>query len=397
MSLDIPPSLRLLLDDVRKAGGRALLVGGCVRDALLGQPTLDLDVEVHDLDVVTLREVLGRHGQLNEVGRSFGVFKLRLDGREVDVALPRRDSKVGAGHRGISARSDPALGVREAARRRDLTINAIAYDPLANVVEDPFGGVADIRERRMRAVDRATFGEDPLRALRVAQFAARLGFTLDPELCDLCRAAPLTELPAERVLGEVEKLLLLGNPPSAGWDVAWRLGLWAQVVPPWDIAPPPDLDRLAALPFAPPARRLAVLLACTASGPRAMEIILDRLNVHRWKGTDVRRIASNLVGARAEPHVDRDIDTRARRLADRVDVELYAALVDDPALAQRARALGVLDRPLPRLLSGADGTSLGVAAGPALGAWLHRAREAQILGHFDSREGALAWARAHLG
>ncbi len=397
LPIELPPPLRAIFQGIRASGGWALLVGGCVRDALRGEPTHDLDVEVHGLAATALRELLSRHGRVNEVGRSFGVFKVKCGNVEVDVALPRRDSKVGPGHRGIAAESDPGLDIRQAARRRDLTMNAIAYDPLEGKVEDPFGGVGDIQNKLMRAVDPTTFGEDPLRALRVAQFAARLRFAVDPELAALCRRAPLGELPPERVLGEVEKLLLWGASPAAGWIVAHQLGMWAQVLPAWDRAHPPDLDRLAAVRLAPEARRLALLLAGACRDEDELTSVLDRLHLYRWQGVDVRKQATALIRARDQVPAESDADTRARRLAESVDLEQFAALVNDPSLRDRAEALGVLNAPLPALLNGGDGIALGVPRGPELGGWLARAREAQLLGKFSDRAGALAWARASAG
>jgi tRNA nucleotidyltransferase (CCA-adding enzyme) len=165
----LPTALRPLFSAVREEGGRALLVGGCVRDALRGEASKDLDIEVHRLPADRLLPLLRRFGRVDEVGRSFGVFKLRVAGVDLDVALPRRDRRAGPGHKGIAAESDPEIGEVEAARRRDLTVNAIAWDPLTGDFVDPFGGRSDLAARRLRAVDATTFGEDPLRALRVAQ------------------------------------------------------------------------------------------------------------------------------------------------------------------------------------------------------------------------------------
>ena len=138
----------------------------------------------------------------------------------------RRPSRLGSVRR-RGRRATP--GGRS--RRRDLTVNAIAWDPLLRVYEDPFQGRADLDARRLRAVDRDTFGEDPLRALRVAQFAARFDFGVAPELEALCAAMPLEELPSERVRGEVEKLILKGKRVCRGWDLAWRTGMWRVFFP----------------------------------------------------------------------------------------------------------------------------------------------------------------------
>lgn len=112
----------------QEAGGRALVVGGSVRDALLGLPVADLDVEVFGIEADTLEKLLEKHYTINAVGRSFGVFKLK--GLELDISLPRRESKQGSGHRGFAVQGDPSMDLCEAAQRRDFTINTLYWDPL---------------------------------------------------------------------------------------------------------------------------------------------------------------------------------------------------------------------------------------------------------------------------
>ncbi|MDX1579118.1 MAG: hypothetical protein R3266_11560, partial [Gemmatimonadota bacterium] len=161
------------------AGGRAWLVGGCVRDALLGEAVTDFDVEVYRIPEDDLEVLLSALGPVNAVGKSFGVFKLGAD-EDIDVSLPRRDSNAGPGHRGIHVEGDPWMTPREAARRRDLTVNAILMDPRTGELLDPWNGRADLDACLLRPVDRHTFLEDPLRALRAVQFAARLIFDPAP-------------------------------------------------------------------------------------------------------------------------------------------------------------------------------------------------------------------------
>jgi tRNA nucleotidyltransferase (CCA-adding enzyme) len=390
----VPDPVRQLFEACAAAGGRALLVGGTVRDALLGNPGKDLDIEVHRLTLDQLVALLSRFGHVNEVGKSFGVLKLRVAGVELDVSLPRRDSRAGVGHKGIRADADPGMGETEAARRRDLTINAIAWDPLTGEYVDPFGGRADLARGALRAVDPATFGEDPLRALRVAQFLARFRFTVDPALEALCAEMPLQELPAERVRGEVEKMLLKGASPAAGWDFAWRTRIWRKVVPEWDTAAPERLDAIAAAPVPETPRRLALMYAgaCGRLHPGGAEAVLDRLRVFKVAGYPVRAQALFLVAARSSP-VETHPDVR--RLAEVGEVELLAWLRGDEELRARAADLGVARAPLPPLLSGKDLAALGVSAGPAMGRLLERIRDAQLDGVLasadDAREAVLRW------
>ncbi len=149
-------------------------------------------------------------GRVEPVGQAFPVYKLG----HMDVALPRRESKAGRGHKGFIVQGDPLMPYHEAARRRDFTINAIAWDPLTDEYLDPFDGRADLDKRLLRVVDPGTFEDDSLRVLRALQFAARFELTIDPATADICRAIPLDDLPAERIWGEFEKLLLKAQRPA---------------------------------------------------------------------------------------------------------------------------------------------------------------------------------------
>jgi tRNA nucleotidyltransferase (CCA-adding enzyme) len=392
----VPRAVRRVLEAVARAGGRACVVGGSVRDRLLGAPGKDVDVEAHGLPLEALLEALRPLGRVDEVGRSFGVLKLRLEGLEVDVSLPRRDSRAGTGHKGIRADADPHLGMVEAARRRDLTLNAIAWDPLTDEVFDPFGGLGDLSAGLLRAVDVRTFGEDPLRALRVAQFAGRLGAQVDPELLALCAEAPLHELPAERIRGEVEKLLLRAPRPGIGWALAYEAGLWRKVLPSWDHPAPPSLDALAAAEVPEAPRRLALMLAGASASEAALEDVLERLKIFRVGGVRVRELARFLVrhreGARREV-----TDTDLRRWAEEGAIPLLALLAERPELLPRAEALGVAEGPLPTLVSGEDARALGIDPGPQLGAALGAVRAAQWEGRVTTREEALTVLRAVAG
>jgi tRNA nucleotidyltransferase (CCA-adding enzyme) len=201
---------------IAEAGGRALLVGGRVRDALLEIPSKDIDIEVFGLTLEELEDVLRRFGEITHVGRAFGV--LRVKGVDVDFSLPRTDSKVGTGHRGFDVTYDPDMPFADAARRRDVTINSIGYDVLTGELLDPFGGRKDLDAKVLRATDPAHFSEDPLRALRVAGFAARFEMTPDAELERLCARLDLSELSVERILAELDKILLKAPFPSIAFE-----------------------------------------------------------------------------------------------------------------------------------------------------------------------------------
>src|SRR5258707_7659104 len=172
---------------VRDAGGRALIVGGWVRDRMMGvDAPKNVDLEVFGVPADQLRRLLETLGRVEAVGESFQVYKVG----DIDVSLPRRDSKAGRGHRGFVVTGDPDMSIAEAARRRDFTVNAISWDPLTGEYFDPFEGRRDLERRLLRVVDPRTFGDDSLRVLRGVQFAARFAFTLEPSTAALCRQIP---------------------------------------------------------------------------------------------------------------------------------------------------------------------------------------------------------------
>lgn len=215
----IPTQLHPVLRALGRVG-RPRLVGGCVRDALLGKATGDIDIEVGGVTFDDLVATLRPFGATDVVGRSFGTVKLRLDQELFDFSLPRRESKVGAGHRGFRVEPDPALSDAAAAARRDFTINAMAWDPSSEALIDPFDGANDLKKRVLRHTSDA-FAEDPLRVLRGMQLAARFDLRLAPETVSVCRAMVAThdELPVERIWGEWNKWATLARRPSAGLRV----------------------------------------------------------------------------------------------------------------------------------------------------------------------------------
>jgi tRNA nucleotidyltransferase (CCA-adding enzyme) len=227
-SLQSPQKFIELSRAVRDAGGRALLVGGCVRDELMSVRPKDWDLEVYGVAPERLREILDRFGPVNVCGEAFTVYKL---GHDLDVSMPRRERKAGRGHRAFVIEGDPTMSFAEASSRRDFTINAILKDPLTGEIIDPFEGRRDIEQGVLRAVSAETFAEDSLRVLRAAQFAARFEFRIAPETVELCRAIDLSDLPAERIWGELEKLLLRAKRPSVGLGWLHALGALEKIFP----------------------------------------------------------------------------------------------------------------------------------------------------------------------
>lgn len=212
---------------VKSVGGRALLVGGSVRDNLLGLSPKDFDLEVYGIHPERLIATLGQAYELDMVGSSFGVIKIRH--HEIDVALPRRETCLGNGHRDFAAEFDPSLTISDAASRRDFTINAIYQDPLTGEIVDPAGGACDLKNSILRHVSEH-FTEDPLRVLRGMQFVARFNLIAAPQTIALCREMVQDSLPRERLFEEWSKLILKGTTISKGLDFL-RKTLWVRYYP----------------------------------------------------------------------------------------------------------------------------------------------------------------------
>lgn len=197
---------------VEAQGGRTFYVGGFVRDKMLGVENKDVDIEVHGIEPELLYVLLNEVGEPLSYGSGFGIYS--ICGENIDIALPRRERATGRGHRDFDIEVDPFAGTREAARRRDFTINALMEDVLSGEVVDHFGGLDDLQAGILRHIDDATFAEDPLRVLRAAQFASRLNFSIAAETIDLCRTIDLSSLSRERVEEEMKKALLKSDRPS---------------------------------------------------------------------------------------------------------------------------------------------------------------------------------------
>jgi tRNA nucleotidyltransferase (CCA-adding enzyme) len=447
MSVDLAHAIA---QAARAGGGRALIVGGWTRDRLMGRVAKDIDVEVFGVPEDRLRSLLETFGRVETVGESFQVYKVG----GVDVSLPRRESKSGRGHRGFLVKGDPLMSVEDAARRRDFTINAIAWDPLTDEYVDPFDGRRDIERGVIRVVDPSTFADDSLRVLRAAQFAARFEFVLDEPTRELCQSIALDDLPAERVWGEIEKLLF-ARRPSIGLRLMLDLGVVAKLFPELQALvgcvqepewhPEGDVwvhtlqvidQARARVDDLPRPQQIAVMLgavchdlgkpATTAfldgrirsidheeQGVAPATSLLDRLNVHSIDGYDVRRQVLGVTAQHLKPgmwfKVRSDVgDGAFRRLAQKVDLELLARVAKSDCLGrapgrfdcgamdwflERARSIGAHTGPPEPILLGRHVLALGVAPGPRVGEILKAVYEEQLDGTIATLEDAIARAK----
>jgi tRNA nucleotidyltransferase (CCA-adding enzyme) len=443
---------------VGDAGGRALVVGGWVRDRLLSLPLPEksnVDLEVFGIRGDTLRALLERFGRVEAVGESFQVYKLG----DVDVSLPRRDSKAGRGHRGFVVTGDPDMSIAEAARRRDFTVNAISWDPLSGDYFDPFGGRGDLERRLLRMVDPDTFADDSLRVLRAVQLAARFEFTLDEATAALCREIRLDDLPCERVWGELEKLLLQARRPSLGLALAMDLGIVTKLFPelralsgcPQEPEWHPEGDvwvhtlqvvdeARTRIDDLPRPQQITVMLGALAHdlgkppttafidgrirsmnheelGVAPATAFLDRLNIHTIDGYDVRKQVLGMTAQHLKPGAwykvrDEIGDGAFRRLAQKVDLELLARVAKSDCegrrpgrfdctamdwFVERARTLGVEHRPPAPILLGRHVLELGMKPGPRVGEILKIVYEQQLDNQVTTLEQAIESARRIMG
>ena len=225
----IHKAIRAFAETVALNKGRAFFVGGSVRDEMLNAPIKDIDIEVHGISPRALRKIIESHfANVEEVGAAFGVLHTTMEDVEVDISLPRRDSKIGQGHKGFAVDVDPLLSPKEALRRRDFTINAMLKDVLSDEIVDPFGGRDDLRARILRPVDFATFVEDPLRVLRAVQLTARFNLAVSDDVKALLRSMvpALQELSRDRHRDEWRKLFLKAHTPSRGLELARLIGVF---------------------------------------------------------------------------------------------------------------------------------------------------------------------------
>ena len=196
----------LLASKVKEKGGRAFYVGGYVRDLLLNIPNKDIDIEVHGIAEKDLVAILNEIGEVDYYGRSFGIYALRHE--DIEVALPRSEKVLGTGHRDFEISVDPDMGYKNAALRRDFTINALMMDVLSHEILDYFDGTYDLNKGIIRHVNDVSFVEDPLRVYRAAQFASRFGFKIDERTVELCKVIDTFVLSRERIEEELKKALL---------------------------------------------------------------------------------------------------------------------------------------------------------------------------------------------
>jgi tRNA nucleotidyltransferase (CCA-adding enzyme) len=444
-----------LAEKIKCFSGRAVFVGGIVRDELLNRQSKDIDIEVFGLkSYALLKEIAQEFGTVNEVGKAFAVLKLKLnDSVEIDLSFPRTESKIGPGHKGFNVVSDQQLSFYQAAKRRDFTINAISKDILTKELIDPFNGVADLKNKRLVHVSNQ-FSEDPLRVFRAAQFMARFNLDVSPKTKSICKQMPIDELPKERVFEEMKKLVLKADKPSIGFEflkdinaLSYLPPLKALIGTPQDPTWHPEgdvwihtmmvVDEMSKLKTTDEKKDIIFMLAalCHDLGKPLTTKKIDG----RWKShgheeagkvpaqeflkclTDDKSIINQvipLVCHHMKPSMlyesqkkTKVSDAAIRRLSTKVPIQdlvrlstadylgrkkIKSLAFNYPAgqwLLDRARKLEVHTKAPACLLQGKDLIKLGVKPGKSLGKLLNNVYEKQLEGELKTKEDALKWVK----
>jgi tRNA nucleotidyltransferase (CCA-adding enzyme) len=412
---DLPGRLLKIAGDIREAGGRAFLVGGWVRDALLGKSCRDYDVEVYDMAQDALVPILSKYGRTNLVGKAFGVIHLAMKGLSLDFSFPRTESKVGYGHRGFVVHTDEKLSFKEAALRRDFTINAMGMELPELTLCDPYGGIDDLKTHTLRHVGPA-FAEDSLRILRGVQFASRFGCTLAPDTIELCRTLSLDDLSVERLFEEFKKWLLKPGKPSLGLkafldikldeyfpeihpfkDSSKTLGTILDNMVPWrDTLPEAQAMEFAfaALLCGSPETSLKFLERIT-NETHLLKVVPPLLKAYQDLDTAIvndapalRRLAVKLGGLKLLGMLVK-CTPREFYAGSTADGECFA-----DKLWNAASELNLIEEAPQPYLMGKMLMDMGVKPGKQMGEIIKKSFELQLDGEIKNAEEAIAWARA---
>ncbi|MBX3040522.1 MAG: CCA tRNA nucleotidyltransferase [Bdellovibrionaceae bacterium] len=381
-----------VLQCLQRSGHRALLAGGCVRDALRGVTAQDLDVATS----ATPDQVISLFVKTVEVGKSFGVVRVLEKGADLEVATFRKDSSSGDGRRPDSIEFSDE---KNDALRRDFTVNALFFDPVSNEVLDYVEGLKDLRGACLRTVGepQRRFQEDRLRILRAVRFAVQLDFEIEAVTWAEIRRSvrDVLSVSQERIRDELFKLLKFGQGKRA-WGLMNRSDLWGTLFPelsPLEASEAADLQRLISVPTDNRVEAFSRLFAVWGMTPLT-ESVIDRLRLGkneekslktrlRW-AFDLSSIWMLSRGERVLTYDDPDV---------RAGMDLWeerrGASEERDLLHQEWAALTVEGKLPAPFLTGDD--LKAVLQGPLIGQVLREAYRRQLEGELTSRDAALTW------
>ena len=409
---DYPNYLQKIFDKLDKNGVKPILVGGYVRDKFLNLDSKDIDIELYGLSSYeSLEEILEEFGNLNTVGKCFGVCKLSIKDLDLDFSLPRSDNKVSSGHCGFDITIDTNLDFKTASSRRDFTINAIGFNPKTKEILDPFNGIKDIENKILCAVDIEKFAQDPLRVLRLVGFAARFHFKIEDKLFLLCKKMSqeevLKELPKERIYTEVKKILLKSSKPSIAFILLNELTALKYLHP---------LETLNANDLNVVLNALDSFVENKTQDKKTNLILMLSLLCYKFTQiqnlvfitnlTNDKDILKNVLALLANNFKFQYSDSQLLKLAIKISIEnflLFSQAIHsqvDPSifndLKKRAKNLGVLHKGAKAYLQGRDLIECGLKPSKEFSTVLSLAYEAQLNLEIHSLEEAKEWLQHYL-
>lgn len=386
----IPEVIVKIAKRIDTLGGQANLIGGFVRDHLMGQgnTSFDVDVEVFGLTFSRLESLLRQFGKVKIEGQAFAAILLTVGEDTFDFTLPRVDSKTGVGHKGFEVNVDPNMSFKEAARRRDFTINSIAINVLTKEVIDPWNGMRDMEDKILRPTDITLFMDDPLRVLRGIDFACRFDFFLTKEFFEAAQflKKEFQSLPTERIEKQIfHKWAKKGRKKAQLIDLLERTG-WIEFFPELEKN---EIHLFLNHPFlfGKPEETMAVLIQ--RMGEKNKKSFLDRVVLEKAKKLEIIEL-SNLFhlfisDSPANPKVKQSFFLSKAKI-DPVRVKnMFRAFIDhkgnDTEIVEDFLSL-IPDKfaDLKRLVNGKDLIEMGVKPGPVLGFLLELALVKQCNG-----------------
>ncbi|EQB40234.1 hypothetical protein M947_02550 [Sulfurimonas hongkongensis] len=412
--IDYPNFLEKIFDKLKEKDAKAIIVGGYIRDTLLNFNSNDIDIEVYNVESFEkLQNILKEFGNLNIVGKSFGVCKLKMQSYDLDFTLPRLDSKVASGHLGFDIKIDKNLDFSEAARRRDFSINAIGFDVHTKTLLDPYNGLEDLKNRTLKMVDAKTFIDDPLRVLRAVGFCSRYNFVMHKELFNLCfkmiKEDALQELPKERIYEEIKKTLLRSTKPSIGFWLLRELDALKYFK---------NLDLLNKKDWQLIMDALDRFGSNKTTNTKTNEILMLAILCYRFDEVKAKEFITFMTDDKfllkevltLLYSLSKFLELSFAKKISNYDIYKLATLVNiknlcilgevlfgvDKTIAAKAKELGVLEKKLKAILMGRDLVLLGLKPSADFSKILDASYEAQMREEFYSKDEALKWLKGYL-
>jgi len=398
---DYPNKLHKIIDKLKEKNLKPIIVGGYVRDFYLGVKSKDIDIEVYGLkNIDELILYLKEFGDIYEVGKSFGVAKLKFDDLELDFSLPRLENKVSKGHRGFKITTKKELDFKTASTRRDFTINAIGYDTLNNLILDPFKGLLDIKIKKLKIVDKNSFIEDPLRVFRAMSMVGRFELSIDSDTLKICkdmvRDNLLNELAKERIFKEFKKLFLNSNRPSLGIaflkDIDINKFFNGFILKDSTLS---SLDRFQTNKTDSDETNIKLLLVllCYNMKDEHIDSFLNKLTNKKDFPNKIITIIkdSNLLRKKQDDYILKKLATTSK--ISELLLILGAQNFDTTYIYDKAKKLDILNLPIPRYIVGKDLVKLQIKPSPKYSKIIQEAYEMQLNSKFSTRDEALLWLR----